>query len=196
MNTPEARLNWFYQGVPRDEHDWDLATAPTLYRTPAEKDMLAIAGKSGRVYVIDRATQALAFNTPATTVAHDEEPLDQTWKLVYPSLQGGTLFNGTASHPGTGALYVGMSAHCTYYTKNAEIPPHGGAGVKDFSRQPQGWITAIDGETGEVLWKYNIPHVKRLPSRSRRSPPATWIRRSVFGIVIVISPCRSGGRGR
>jgi alcohol dehydrogenase (cytochrome c) len=131
MNTPEARLNWSYQAVPRDEHDWDLATAPTPYRTPAGKDMLAIAGKSGRVDGIDRATRALAFNTPATTVAHDDEPLDQTWKRVCPG-KGGTLFNGTAYHPGTGALYVGMNDHCSYYTKNADIPPHGGAAIEGF----------------------------------------------------------------
>jgi alcohol dehydrogenase (cytochrome c) len=155
VNTPEAQLNWSYQAVPRDEHDWDLATAPTLYRTPGGKDMLAIAGKSGRVYGIDRATQALAFNTPATTIARADEPLDKTWKLVCPGLQGGALWNGTAYHPGTGALYVGMSDHCTYYTKNADIKPGGGIPIKDFSQQPMGWITAIDGETGEVLWKYH-----------------------------------------
>jgi alcohol dehydrogenase (cytochrome c) len=50
MNIPKAELNWFYQAVPKDEHDWDLATAPTLYRTRAGRDMLAIAGKGGRVY--------------------------------------------------------------------------------------------------------------------------------------------------
>jgi hypothetical protein len=155
INTPEARLNWFYQAVPRDEHDWDLATAPRLYRTPAGKDMLAITGRSGRVYGIDRAIRALAFNTPATTVAHDEEPLDKTWKRVCPGLQGGALFNGTAYHPGTGALYVGMSDNCTYYTKNEEFQRTGGsAAKKDFSQQPKGWITAIDGETGDVLRQY------------------------------------------
>ena len=47
-----------------------------------------------------------------------------------------------------------MSDHCAYYTKNADILPHGGAVIKDFSEQPKGWITAMDGETGEVLWQY------------------------------------------
>ena len=122
VNTPKAQLNWFYQAVPHDEHDWDLATAPTLYRTPTGKDMLAIAGKSGRVYGIDRAKpQELAFNTPATTVAHDDEALDQTWKRVCPGLQGGAMFNGTAYHPGTGALYVGMSDHCAFYIKTVGV---------------------------------------------------------------------------
>lgn len=147
VNTPKAQLNWFYQAIPHDEHDWDLATAPTLYRTPTGKEMLAIAGKSGRVYGIDRAnTQKLAFNTPATTVAHDDEPLDETWKRVCPGLQGGAMFNGTAYHPGTGTLYIGMSDHCAFYIKNSV--------VKDFSQQPKGWVTAMDGETGDILWQY------------------------------------------
>src|SRR6185437_12046186 len=47
MNIPQAELNWLYQAVPKDEHDWDLATAPTLYRTRTGKNMLAIAGKGG-----------------------------------------------------------------------------------------------------------------------------------------------------
>jgi hypothetical protein len=56
VNAATGQLNWFYQAVPRDEHDWDLSTPPTLYRTPGGEDMLAVAGKSGRVYGIDRGS--------------------------------------------------------------------------------------------------------------------------------------------
>jgi CheY-like chemotaxis protein len=152
INSPQAKLSWYYQAVPHDEHDWDLATAPTLYRTPAGKDMVAIAGKSGRVYGIDRATHALVFDTPGTTTLHDDEPLDKTWKLVCPGLQGGAMFNGTAYHPGTDTLYVGMSDHCAFYTKNIAFGPSGGATAKQWSaaaklKAPRGWITAMDGET-------------------------------------------------
>jgi len=80
-----GKLNWHFQAVPHDEHDWDLGTAPTLYRTSAGKTMLAITGKSGRVYGIDRAIQSLAFNTPATTVENDQEPLNDTWMHVCPA---------------------------------------------------------------------------------------------------------------
>jgi PQQ-like domain/Cytochrome C oxidase, cbb3-type, subunit III len=80
--------------------------------------------------------------------------LDKTWKLVCPGVQGGAMFTGAAYHPGTGMLYVGMSDHCAYYTKNDKIKPHGGAVKKDFSKQPQGWVTAMDGETGDILWQY------------------------------------------
>jgi alcohol dehydrogenase (cytochrome c) len=159
-NSPQAVLNWFYQAVLHDDHDWDLAAAPTLYRTPTGKEMLAITGKSGRVYGIDRATHTLVFNTAATTILHDDEPLNKTWKLVCPGLQGGALFNGTAYHPGTDTLYVGMSDHCAFYTKNKVFEPERGSVVKDWSaaaklKAPAGWISAMDGETGKMLWQYH-----------------------------------------
>jgi hypothetical protein len=46
---PCGRLNWHYHAVPRDEHDWDPSTTPTLYRAPSGKDIVAIAGKDGYV---------------------------------------------------------------------------------------------------------------------------------------------------
>jgi alcohol dehydrogenase (cytochrome c) len=160
VDAGTGKLNWSYQVVPRDEHDWDLSPAPTLYTTSAGEDMAVLAGKSGRVYAINRATQSLAFNTPATTIVNDQEPLDENWKYVCPGLQGGAMFNGAAYHSGTGALYVGMSDHCAWFIKNKAIPPDGGLVVKDWSaaaklRAPRGWITAIDSQTGAVLWQYH-----------------------------------------
>lgn len=154
VDADTGRLNWFYQLVPRDEHDYDLSPAPTLYRTSAGKDMVALTGKSGRVYAIDRAAQVLAFNTPATSIENDDVPLDpEKWTYVCPGVQGGAMFNGTAYHPGTGALYVGMADHCAWYLKS--LGP-----VKDWAaaakrQAPRGWITAIDGKSGRVRWRYH-----------------------------------------
>jgi alcohol dehydrogenase (cytochrome c) len=161
VNAATGELNWFYQAIPHDEHDWDLGTPPTLYRTPDGKDMLAIASKDGHVYGIDRGSQVLVFKTPATTIADADVPLEQTPKLVCPGVLGGAQFNGTAYHPGTGALYVGMVDACTYFRK--DFPALRGSvepvTSPDFSMrpvvvQPRGWITAMDGETGRVLWNY------------------------------------------
>jgi alcohol dehydrogenase (cytochrome c) len=154
-----GKLNWHYQAVPLDERDWDLATAPTVYRTPDGKEMIAVTGKSGRVYGLEGATGKLVLNTPGTSILNDQEPLDLTWKLVCPGLQGGAMFNGAAYHPGTGTLYVGMADHCAWYIKDKTIPPSGGAVIKDWSaavklQAPKGWITAMDAKTGAVLWTY------------------------------------------
>src|SRR5208282_3863703 len=47
VNAATGRLNWYFQITAPDDHDWDLGSAPTLYRTPSGKDMMAIAGKDG-----------------------------------------------------------------------------------------------------------------------------------------------------
>jgi alcohol dehydrogenase (cytochrome c) len=179
VDVTTGHLNWSYQVVPGDEHDFDLAAAPTLYRTSRGehegddehgkigqhgRDMVALAGKSGRVYTIDRATQLLAFNTPATTLENDQEPLDQNWKHVCPGANGGAMFNGAAYHPGIGTLYVGMVDFCSWYIKgksfgNPMFAGIGGNTVKDWStaaklQAPRGWITAIDGKSGAVRWQY------------------------------------------
>jgi alcohol dehydrogenase (cytochrome c) len=160
LDAATGRLNWHYQAVPRDEHDWDLAAAPTLYRTPAGKDMAAVTGKSGRVYGIDRATKALVFNTPGTTIENDSVALSDKWMRVCPGLQGGAMFNGVAYHPGFDALYVGMNDHCTWYIKDKALGPDGGVPIKDWSaaaklEAPRGWITAFDGASGALLWQFH-----------------------------------------
>jgi alcohol dehydrogenase (cytochrome c) len=161
VDTVNGHLNWSYQVVPGDEHDWDLAPAPTLYRTSEGtngKELLALAGKSGRVYGIDRETHLLAFNTPATTLENDDVPLNNTYTRVCPGQNGGAMFNGAAYHPGIGILYVGMVDFCAWYLTNP-ILPTGGLPVKDWAsaaklQAPRGWVTAIDGKSGAMLWQY------------------------------------------
>ena len=163
VDANTGRLNWSYQVVPEDDHDYDLGTAPTLYRASSGRDLVALAGKNGRVDVIDRATQSLVFDTPATTLENDQEPLISTWTHVCPGVNGGAQFNGAAYHPGTGLLYVGEVDFCSWYIKGKQFgdPIFGGIGgatVKDWSsaaklQAPRGWITAIDGKSGRVLWQ-------------------------------------------
>jgi alcohol dehydrogenase (cytochrome c) len=156
VDAATGRLRWSYQVVPRDDHDWDLGPAPTLYHTSGGKEMVAVTGKSGRVYGIDRATQRLVFDTPATTIENDQVSFDGKWTYVCPGVQGGAMFNGAAYDPAIGTLYVGMSDHCAWFI---DLPP-AGAAVKDWmaaaKRQaPTGWITALDGQTGAVMWRYH-----------------------------------------
>ncbi|HTZ67401.1 MAG TPA: PQQ-binding-like beta-propeller repeat protein [Roseiarcus sp.] len=159
VDTATGRLNWHYQAVPRDEHDWDLATTPTLYRTPSGKDMVAIAGKDGYVHGLDRATHSLAFKVPGTSLVNNDVPLDKTWRYVCPGVQGGAMFNGAAYWPGVGTLFVGMADHCAWFVKDRKFGDLGGAGFKDWAaaaklKAPKGWITALDGDSGRVLWRY------------------------------------------
>jgi alcohol dehydrogenase (cytochrome c) len=167
LNAATGRLNWYCQTIAGDDHDWDLGTQPTLYRTKSGRDMLAIAGKEGFVLGIDRTSNAdgacqkkLVFKTPGTiTPLKPEPPVDGTLRRVCPGSIGGAQWNGTAYHPELGILYSGMVDYCFYYSSSFYgvdpqfwEPPDGETVRIDFSKLPRGWITAMDGETGKVLW--------------------------------------------
>ena len=82
------------------------------------------------------------------------------WMRVCPGVQGGAMFIGPAYDPGSGRLYAGMADHCAWYIKNNAFVPTGISPIKDWPaaaklQAPRGWITAIDGKTGTVLWKYH-----------------------------------------
>lgn len=167
LDPATGSLKGHFQAIQGDDHDWDLGAPPTLYSTPSGKSMLAVAGKEGFVFGIDRASKKRdkyggavpVFETPGTTIANTE-PLDDSLRLVCPGSIGGAQWNGTAYHPGLGILYTGMVDFCFYYSTKfyGDDPgfwenPDEMVRV-DFSKPPRGWITALDGETGEVLWRY------------------------------------------
>jgi alcohol dehydrogenase (cytochrome c) len=167
VDTASGKLNWYYQVVPLDDHDYDLSTAPTLYRTSkgqGGRDLIALVGKFGRVFALDRGTHLLAFDTPATTLENNQEPLTSTWMHTCPGVNGGAQINSAAYHPGLGTLYVGMIDFCSWDAKGpnfgiADLAGIGGTQVKDWAsavklHAPRGWITASDGKSGRVLWQH------------------------------------------
>jgi PQQ-dependent dehydrogenase (methanol/ethanol family) len=161
LNTATGALNWYHQAISADDHDWDLGTPPTLYRTPGGRDMLAIVGKEGFVIGLDRTTRSVVFKTAGTTTENTGK-VDETLKLVCPGSVGGAQWNGAAYHPGLNILYTGQVDWCFYYSTKiyGADPGYWEPGEKttvrpDFSKRPSGWVTAIDGETGNVLWKFH-----------------------------------------
>ena len=161
LDAVTGKLNWYHQATPGDDHDWDLGTPPILYRSKSGKEMLAIAGKDGHVLGIDRGSKAVVFNTAGTTIANNGR-VNESLQRVCPGSIGGAQWNGTAYHPGLGILYTGMVDLCYFYsTKNYAYDPkgwempEGGTVRTDFRTLPRGWITAMDGNTGRVLWQYH-----------------------------------------
>ena len=111
------------------------------------------------MYGIDRSTRIPVFDIPATTLKNNDIPVNRTWLYVCPGLQGGAMFASPAYSPKTGTLYVGMNDHCAWYIKNNGIPFLKGFVVKDWPaaaklEAPRGWVTAINGANGSVLWQY------------------------------------------
>jgi alcohol dehydrogenase (cytochrome c) len=157
LDTNSGKLNWYHQALAHDFHDWDLGASPTLYRSRGGKNMLAIAGKDGNVLGFDRVTKELAFKTPGTTLANDG-PYGSTPILVCPGVLGGAEWNGAAYNPDTSMLYTGMVDWCWYYAElpDPKNPSHRIAQPYwNFSVPPRGQITAMDGESGDIVWQYH-----------------------------------------
>lgn len=159
LNADTGKLNWYYQAVPHDIHDWDLGTPAALYRTPDGHKIAAVAGKDGHVYAIDRATHVPLFVTPGTT-QENGGPFGTTPVRACPGGIGGAQFNSTSYDPRLDALYVGMNDWCWFFFLHPEASDPTkivGDDAPDYSLgiPPRGWITAIDGQTGKVLWRYH-----------------------------------------
>ncbi len=165
LDAKTGKLNWYYQELPVDDHDWDMGTAPTIYRTLSGKSRIAVVGKDGYVISIDGTTKKPVFKAPATTIQTItfDGRLPDTLTLVCPGLAGGAEYVGASYHPGVGALYTGEVDWCSYYQKpqfavgeqSVTHFSYGDAVFTDYATPSKGQITAIDGETGRLLWVYH-----------------------------------------
>jgi len=186
LDAKTGRLIAWVQPLKRDFHDWDLATPPALITTKTGKQFVAAGSKDGHVYNIDRSAVATGANNGAsteqlvvrsaasvTTLENVDAPFSTDHETHFcPGVQGGVEWNGPASHPGLGLLYVNAIDWCTSVKlqptadiKGASGAPWTGAELADgwlFGRhdpltQWKGWITAFDAESGQIRWKLQTP---------------------------------------
>jgi alcohol dehydrogenase (cytochrome c) len=177
VDAATGKLKWYYQELPVDDHDWDLGSTPTLYRTRTGKERIAVAGKDGWVISLDGASKEPVFKTPGTTIQTItlDGRLPETQTLVCPGVGGGSEYNGAAYDPGTGALYTGEVDWCSFFQKPKPKPARSTSASTpaapqaqsllnysyeeavwaDYTTPSKGQITAIDGENGRILWVYH-----------------------------------------
>jgi quinoprotein glucose dehydrogenase len=163
LDARTGKRLWHFQMVHHDLWDLDPNSAPqlTMIRNNGRnRDVVAIAGKTGWLYVFDRVTGESIWPIEERTVAKSEMPGEESWPtqpyptnpppfikhtftvddispylpaeeaaafrtrvqaannkglftpisyddtVHVPTNNGGSLFGGTASEPGTGAVYV------------------------------------------------------------------------------------------
>jgi len=166
LDARTGKLRWHRQLVPNDSHDWDVTHATPIYSATingASKRMLATAGKDGMLRGIDRDSRSVVFETPVTTRENAEVPVGLTPLRACPGVLGGVQWNGPAYSPRTRLLYVPAVDWCTTFAAFEQvrhIPGKlymGGTIDLDPPSKAQGWLTAVDGSTGAVRWKYRSP---------------------------------------
>ena len=164
LNVRTGKLAWYEQVVPADNHDWDLTHASPLYRTTVggrERRMISTVGKDGILRVLDRDSHTRVFETPVTTIENAEARVTQAGTHACPGLVGGVEWNGPTYHSGLNLIAVPSVDWCSTFYMDPDprfVPGQiflGGRSVSD--KESQGWVTAVDGTTGKVRWKYRSP---------------------------------------
>ena len=162
LDANTGELKWYYQLVPHDVHDYDLGAAPMLITTKGGKKLVVVSGKNGYLYAIDRATHKLAYKTAVTTVRNENAAPTVAGVQVCPGWTGGSEWNGPAYDRAHNFVIVGTDDWCGTYT----VAPArfvagkfflGGTAVPAPWAQAHGWVTALDADSGKVVWKYRTP---------------------------------------
>jgi PQQ-dependent dehydrogenase (methanol/ethanol family) len=165
LELETGRLKWYFQELPHDTWDLDAVSPVVLVDVPAGDGSLvhavAQAGKTGWVYVVDRASgrpirrsdafvpQENMFATPTAAGVR-----------MLPGANGGSEWSAPAYSPETGYLYVlGLHQPMLYKTKPGPLePPAFWLGGAFYSNgEPQyGLFSAVDLATGRIAWQQKV----------------------------------------
>jgi alcohol dehydrogenase (cytochrome c) len=163
LDAESGSLKWWFQATPADGFDYDVGAPPMIYTTKGGEGMVAIGSKDGNVYGVNRKTHSAVFKTPITTILNADKKPTLEGIRACPGPLGGVEWNGPAFDPTTRAIYVGSVDWCATFKLGAEIVYKPGdlymgtAHTGDPAEAAKGWVTALDGATGRVLWQLNTP---------------------------------------
>jgi alcohol dehydrogenase (cytochrome c) len=163
LNT--GKYKWHYQYVAHDVWDVD-AVSPVILTEAKGKDgkMVKVAihgGKTGFVYVHDRATgELIRLSEPMV-------PIDGMWTLptkegakMMLGANGGVEWSPMAINPETRMVYAAnLLQPMTYHVEPSKYPGGklwlGGAFKTIPSEKQSGRLSAVNLDTGKVMWKFD-----------------------------------------
>jgi len=163
LNT--GTYKWHYQYIAHDV--WDLdAVSPVILTEAKGKDgkMRKVAihgGKTGHVYVHDRATGELIRHSEAMV------PQENMWVLptkdgarMLPGANGGVEWSPMAVNPKTRLAYAAnLHQPMTYHVEPAKYPGGklwlGGAFKVIPGEKQWGRLAAVNIDTGKMAWKFD-----------------------------------------
>jgi alcohol dehydrogenase (cytochrome c) len=163
LDAKSGALRTWYQLVPHDVHDWDIAAAPALITTKLGERRLMTAGKDGFLHAIDLKAGTVAWKTPVTTIDNVDAPLTARGTHFCPGTGGGVEWNGPAYSADSNLVYVNSVDWCTTIKLDPKPPKFeagkpfvgsaNGFGTMDPSGK-KGWVTAVDADSGAMRWRY------------------------------------------
>jgi len=106
LDAASGKLNGYYQFIPNDFHDWDMASSPILFTSKSSEKLVATAGKDGFLYCLDSKLNNLKYKVPVTTIFNEDAPITKEGTRFKPGTQGGLEWNGPAYSSVLNAIFV------------------------------------------------------------------------------------------
>jgi alcohol dehydrogenase (cytochrome c) len=162
LDVKTGKVRWYYQLVSHDLWDYDPSPPPVLVNvrdsTGATVPAVVQAGKVPWVYVLDRRTGKPIRRSDAYVPTKNLfVPPTEQGVMIMPGTLGGTDWSPTAYDPRTGWLYLASNIIPMLYKKFPEPLRRGaqwwGGSVVGAPTGTSGLITAIDLNTGKVVWQ-------------------------------------------
>jgi len=166
LDAKSGELKGYRQFVKNDFHDWDVAASPVLYTSKAGRKIVAAACKNGYLYGLSRDLREEFFKTPVTRTENVDAPITPEGTRFLPGTQGGTNWYGPSYSPPLNTLFVPTIDWATTVKlggpetlkKEPGKPFIGSAnafGDQDPKDQRFGHVTAVDADSGKVVWSYD-----------------------------------------
>ena len=168
LDLKTGKLRWYFQEVPHDTWDYDPASPPVLIdvrdSTGRMVPAVAQAGKTGWVYILDRVTgKPIRRSDPFVEQKNMFTRATRSGVRLMPGGNGGAEWSPTAYSKQTGYLYVlGLNQHEIYKLRPEKYHApasyltgvwYSGEPAKDY-----GSFSAIDLNTGRIVWQDTVPH--------------------------------------
>jgi alcohol dehydrogenase (cytochrome c) len=170
-------LRWHFQFTPHDSHDWDAAHVPILFDAEirgTRRKLIASANRNAFYYVLDRSSGEFVAGRAYTRqtwakglddhgrpiVLPGTEPSEQG-TLLWPNLNGGTVWFSPSYSPQTRLFYVAASeVGSVYYKREADYKPGtffaGGGEAEAPGVEGTGAIRALEAATGQLRWEFAL----------------------------------------
>lgn len=168
LELTTGKLRWYFQEVPHDRWDYDPISPPILVdvRDSSGKTVAAVAeaGKTGWVYVLDRATGKPIRRTDAFVPQQQifaAPTRDGT--LIAPGGNGGSEWSPAAVNPKLGYMYVlGLNEPDIYKLRPEKYKTGAswlsGVWLNALGANASGTFSAVDLNSGRVAWQQKMQH--------------------------------------
>jgi alcohol dehydrogenase (cytochrome c) len=163
LDASTGKLKWYHQEQAHDLWDYDAESPVLLFNAEIEGEDVrgvAEAGKNGLLFLLNAETGEDLF-PPVGFVKRHHTPPTTKGTLECPGAVGGSQYSPLAYSPETQAVYVSginlcMYLKVTYESHNGE-KEFAGDRVVPKDTEKTGTFTAVGVDTGEVLWKHDMP---------------------------------------